>query len=160
MQDKEQKMIFTLTKELEGEELKQFLDICAKFCKKALLVIQPGLEFSEKAKIFLGKMEKYVIEDECKSEWPGTRLYGDKAEVRIYRLCPGSLDLIKTGVDKLYQWQQPDNPEDLCFLRDDNTPFFITIAHEHDSYLEITAKEKKKLDVWFPQILQITKKDE
>ncbi len=157
---KDIKIIFTLTKELKGEELGEFLDISAQFCTKILLVIMPGWVLNESARNLLERLNSYLIEQKICSEWPGTRLLTGSAEVRIFRLCENSLNMIKSHVNSLFQWQQPDAPEDLCLLREDDTPFFITIAHEEDSYLKLTEREIEKLKAVYPKLFDIAKKEE
>ncbi|PIE57119.1 MAG: hypothetical protein CSA34_00450, partial [Desulfobulbus propionicus] len=43
-------------------------------------------------------------------------------------------------VEGLYEWQQPKQLEDLCFLRQDGTTLLATISHENDDYLELTLE--------------------
>ncbi|MCL6592265.1 MAG: hypothetical protein K6U80_20260 [Firmicutes bacterium] len=60
--------------------------------------------------------------------------------------------IIKTYSKKISDWKQPKLPEDLCLLRDNGTPWLISIAHENDMYLEISIEEKEALINNIPDI--------
>jgi len=61
--------------------------------------------------------------------------------------------MLKTEAHGLYDWVQPNRPEDLCFLRSDETPWLATIAHEKDAYFELSGEEKQRLTKALPNIL-------
>jgi len=77
---------------------------------------------------------------------------GLMATIYRFRLCNESAQLLK-AVDSLYAWQHPEFPEDLCLLRPDGTPWLVTIAHEKDAFLELTAVERLKILSELPGIL-------
>jgi hypothetical protein len=151
---------FILTKELEGDELKEFLDIGGQFCSKALLVVRDQLPTNEAAKRLLDDLQPYILEKTSRSEWPGTKLFDSKPDIHVFRLCKNFVNLLTENVGSLYRLLQPDAPEDLCLLREDNTPFFVTIAHENASYLELTESEKERLMAAYPKIFEFAKKDD
>ena len=58
------------------------------------------------------------------------------------RLNRESAAVLKRAARGLYAWQSPDNPEDLCLLREDGSPWLVSIAAERLGYLELAPFEK------------------
>jgi hypothetical protein len=57
----------------------------------------------------------------------------------------------------LYEWRQPNYPEDLCLLRQDRSPWLVSIAHENDSYLCLSSgKEKEDIIINVPELGPLT----
>ena len=102
----------------------------------------PAMELAEKLKPFL-KQETIGL------EWPGTLLAepegGEGANIYQYRLIPESGQILKSVANGLYDWVRPELPEDLCLMRPGGSPWLVSIAHEKDSYLELTSEEKELL---------------
>ena len=59
-----------------------------------------------------------------------------------FSLTRGSVAVLKTAARALYAWQQPELPEDLCLLREDGSPWLVSIAAERLGYLELAPFEK------------------
>ena len=104
-------------------------------------------------------MKPFQIEIKRSSRWPGTELFGNKATIYSFQSLPELSKILKEAVNSLYSWVQPDLPEDLCFLRSDNTPLLITIAHENWSSLDITDREKEELEKVTPDLFALLKLD-
>lgn len=85
--------------------------------------------------------DPHLRERRMVSEWPGTQLIGHEAELRQYFVTPSLVAALAGAVDRLYAWQEPDFPEDLCLYRDDGSPWLATIAHESDAYLTLHDDE-------------------
>jgi hypothetical protein len=62
-----------------------------------------------------------------------------------YLLVPQSISVLKESVNSFYSWIQPAFPEDLCLLRQDNSPWLITTAHEVDCFFHISEVEYLQL---------------
>lgn len=113
---------------------------------KGLLVLREegGLEPSGQA--FLDQLQPFVLSRESRSEWPGTRLYENTAEVIEFRLTEESAALlVAVSSAGLLDWMQPELPEDLCLLRDDGDPFFVSITHEGSAALYLRNEELQEL---------------
>jgi hypothetical protein len=93
----------------------------------------------------LGALEPYVLARAKTDRWPGTELLGTEAERIDFRLEVGSAQILKSATDHLFGWEQPDLPEDLCLLREDGTPWLVTIAHEGDGTFLLTEEELRQL---------------
>ena len=92
------------------------------------------------------RLSEFLFAEKEACSWPGTQLHGSRrAIVSHYELNPDSAKILAEIADGLYQWQQPQLPEDLCILRQDGTPWLVSIAHESDAYLELTRDEKAQL---------------
>lgn len=70
----------------------------------------------------LEALEPWLMWKTESSEWPGTVLQGHTATVWRYHLTVETAAIIKNAVSGLYDWLQPDLPEDLRLLRADGSP--------------------------------------
>ncbi len=95
----------------------------------------------ENAKKTLESLDPWLLKQQDVSEWAGTKLHGGTARLLRYRLCADTVSLLSHSVAGLYEWVQPERPEDLALLFPDGTPWLTTIAHERDAYLTMTTDE-------------------
>ncbi|HUO58404.1 MAG TPA: hypothetical protein VMV05_09555, partial [bacterium] len=54
---------------------------------------------------------------------------------------------------------QPNYPEDLCLLTENEEPWFVSIAHAKDSYFSLPEEEKNTLIQSIPELGRILTKD-
>ena len=80
--------------------------------------------------------------------------------IYLFYLVPESAVILKNSANRLYQWQRPYLPDDLCFLRSDESPWLVTIAHENDSYLQADEEEMLQLKNEKPNVFSMLIKDE
>jgi len=106
-----------------------------------LLVIRKSLPLSTKGRNFLTAAEPYLVNVQPSSEWPGTQT-SDVADVYRYRLEDGFSAMLTESVEGLFEWRQPDRPEDLCLMRPSGQPWLVTVAHEREAWLGLTHNEK------------------
>jgi hypothetical protein len=102
-------------------------------------------QLSQKGKEVLNELASFLYKKEMKTEWPGTIIFGGKITINTYHYVPESILILKKSATRLYQWQMPDLPDDLCLLRSDGSAWLVTIAHESDSYFVLTEDEKLRL---------------
>jgi hypothetical protein len=143
-------MVFDIVAEPVDETYRQLLDKCREYSSTAILVIRDPDDLSVGASAFLERIQGWCISKEKRSEWPGTIMRNFLATVYTYRLDPGLLAEFQTVATRLYQWVQPELPEDPCFLRVDGGPVLVTIAHERDAYLVASQQEVDDLLVAIP----------
>lgn len=137
---------YTFVREPRGLIYRNLLDFSVDECSAALLVARSDVDLGPNAKVVMESLGPFLLSETESHMWPGTVLHGGAtALVMTYRLDHASVALLTEAADGLYDWIQPDLPEDLCLLRADDTPWMVTITHEKDSYLELTDKELHKL---------------
>ena len=76
---------------------------------------------------------QYKINEQKVTEWPGTRVLGDRHiyDMVMYRIEGISFEIMDVleRVDTLWKWDYPDYPMDICFYRN-GTAWFASSAHE------------------------------
>jgi hypothetical protein len=65
--------------------------------------------------------------------------------VATYQLTSEVVAALTTAATGLYDWQQPELPEDLCLLRDEDDPWLVSIAHEGDAFVSVDEVELEEL---------------
>jgi hypothetical protein len=146
------KNTYNLLIEPTGSKYSELLDYAITVCKFFLFVTDRDQNYlGPKGKRVLDELAPYLYRMELKSEWPGTILFGTEVPVYIYHFIPASIAILKKSATRLYQWQDPNLPDDLCLLRDDESPWLVTIAHENDSYFELTEDEMQQLVKIIPE---------
>jgi len=87
-------------------------------------------------------------------------LLEETADVLTFRLERAVVALLAEHASSLYDWRQPELPEDLCLLREDGDAALVTIAHEHDAYLILSPAELDRLEAEIPQVAATLIEDE
>ena len=156
------KYTYNLFVEPSGCNYKNLLDYALGDCKFFLLVTdRDNKQLSPRGKEVLNQLTPFLYKMEMRLEWPGTNLLGNAVPVYTYHFDQDSAEILKSSTEGLYQWQRPDLPDDLCLLRYDESPWLVTIAHEGDSYFELTVEEMDRLLKALPayaSIIQISGK--
>ena len=98
------------------------------------LVIIDSVILNDSGQKILDELQPYLIESIETSSWPGTILYNGKVRLFKYKVNNNSLGILST-IDNLFDWLQPNYPEDLTFYKEDK-PIFISISHEKDCWYE------------------------
>jgi len=81
----------------------------------------------------------YLFERKVVTEWPGTRLLIDEAELFVFHFNAETAFILSNYNDDLFCWEHPDLPEDLVFYKNEQ-PIFISITHEKDAYFQLDAE--------------------
>jgi len=147
-----ERRVYDIAEEPRGEVYHKLIDISLSFCDTGVLVVRDTIRLGETGAQVLEALRAFVRSQSRKSSWPGTVLEGNLATVYRFRLCEDSIRILKDCVDSLYDWQQPDLPEDLCLIRPDESPWLVSTAHEGDSYLDITPQEKDHIVAQLPAL--------
>lgn len=150
---KMKRAIYYLAKELRGNIYYSLINYAKNYCDTILLVIRNSVWIEPTVETILKQLEQFLKSKVSGSEWPGTRLfYGATATIYRYKLCPESAEILKGAADGLYNWVQPELPEDICLLRSDDSHWLVTISHEKESYLMLTPEEKDYLLKIIPEL--------
>ena len=146
-------MIYDIDFEVRNELWYKLLDISLFFCDKFLFVIHDDFKKSENLNLILKELDHFLIISEIKSNWPGTEILFKQVQVNTYIFNEITKVIIIKYSNSLFDWQQPDLPEDLCLINRNNKPWLINIAHEDDAYMDINEDEKEKLHYLIPELI-------
>lgn len=149
-------MLYDVSRNTTPAEYFCILDFCAKRASKFLLIVRDQLDLDASGQQTIDELEPFLLDKQRGTEWPGTQLLGHEATLFRYEAREGALDVLKRKTNSFYGWQQPNLPEDLCFLRERDEPLWITIAHEEDCYCKLLPDEKGELDRLIPGLLTPT----
>ena len=129
--------------EPHGSAYDLLLGFCAERSKTCSLVQRKP----DQAEHFLSLAQAHLVESRLTASWPGTELIGPIARIHVFALSAGMLELLSTRCRRLYGWLQPDLLEDLATFRQDGSVVLGSIAHEGESWLEITEEEARGLSI-------------
>ena len=135
---------YTIRSEPRGTAFEALLAYCAATGSYCSLVdrfprSKRGREAS--AQFFQGA-EPYLLGIDEVERWPGDGPYKGHAPHWKYRLEPGLLALLRARATGLYGFQGPRLPEDLAVHRADGSVLLGSVAHEHTSWMTLSAGEK------------------
>lgn len=146
------RVTYNLLDDVKGEVYAQLLQHALSCCDSFLLVIRHTIDVNESAQSLLKRLEPFLIKREELSEWPGTQLFDDTAQVSRFQLSPATESVLIEVAEGLFSWTQPELPEDLCLFREDGEPWLVTIAHEKDGYLVLSPDESAALTEAIPSL--------
>ncbi len=144
--------LYTILEEPKDAEYSRLLRTLSCFCKYALLVVRPTIPLSPYGREVLQALEQDIVIQEERQEWPGTRLVGGSAIVYLIRLTHSALETLCGKANRLYAWEQPHLPEDLCLMRNEAEPMLVSISHERDAYLFLSEGEWLALSSALPNL--------
>lgn len=144
-----------IVREPRGEVYKTLIDYTLGKFPAFLLVFRPeDLPLSDGGENIKKRLSYFAIKEENSFEWPGTRIFTDKAATVFYfKIEPDSVRILKEAAAGLYDWQQPNLLEDLCVIREDETPWMLSISHESDAYFHVSPEELIQIKENLPGII-------
>ncbi|MGL4877139.1 hypothetical protein [Paraclostridium dentum] len=128
---------------VEGRGYKEFIDLVTSLSDKFLLVERNDMSSSDNLINVLKKLESSLIDMKEQSEWPSAMLTESIAKVYYYKIDDNSKNVLKEEVDSLFSWEQPELPEDLCFINGDES-WISTSSHE--GYCDIISEDEDIID--------------
>lgn len=146
------KTTYNLKGSLSTNQYGKLLRFASKYCNSFLPVIRETVSLRQPAIVVLKDLEPFLLSQNDESQWYGTKLFNSIAKVQRYKLTSKSTAILEKLASNLFSRVQPDLPEDLCLIRDNEEPFPVTIAHEKDSYSVLFDKEKLLLETEIPDI--------
>jgi hypothetical protein len=126
---------YRLGLEPRGDAYKDLLRAALSTSNSGFLVVRDTNELAVSGIAILNGLRPFIIEERRGSRWPGTVLLEADATIYRFYLNADSLGRLERSADGLYDWLQPDRPEDLGFLRPNNTPWLFTSAHEPEGFI-------------------------
>src|SRR5262245_29605026 len=118
---------YTLRTEPVGAVYSRLLGSALRECQFALLVVRQDMELSTRGVQVVDLLTPFfyhVADVDC---WPGTQLFQSTARVHHFKFNQESLFVLQKFSTRLYEWIQPDLPEDLCLLRGPDEPWLVSI---------------------------------
>lgn len=136
-------MIYDIKNQESHYSYDDLLELARKYCKEFILVIRSDLSMKagENAEKILNELKPHLIYEDYSNSWPGTEILG-YAEINYYNLNTETIDILKKYSWGLLSWILPALPEDLCFFKDHNTPWLVSITHEREFYFVNPSKEE------------------
>jgi hypothetical protein len=130
-----------ILREPTGKSYRDLLSFALAHCGSFLLVVRHDLQLSLRGRSVLAELRPSLRREHDSREWPGTVLLRELGTVSEFDFNANTARVLERAAGSLYSWRQPHLPEDLCMLRSNGKPWLVTIAHERDGYLELTASE-------------------
>ncbi len=143
-----------ILKNLEGEDYHQLLDLAFDVCDCFYFVVRKetlGFDIEnyeeelleDKGLELIDELEPYLIEIKEQTEWPLTTLLSAfPASIYYYKAGLESKKIMKKLSHSNKEWMQPQLPEDLGFLKN-NEVWFASCTHEGD-FVVITDSLNEK----------------
>jgi hypothetical protein len=153
-------MIYVLKNEPSPGAFCDLLDYGVDQCAYAVMVIRPLSRMTPRGEEVLKILEPYLIEKKVSNQRPGTSNLAENALVQKYKYGVPFSGLIRKLNDRLYGWLQPNFPEDICLLRENQEPWFVSAAHKKDSFFSLAEGELSGLIRKVPEMGRILKKDD
>ncbi len=129
---------------------KDILKHALEHCSYCLYVVQDFELVNSNALKIINKMRMKLAKQYKDSKWPGTELLDTQVDIFIHIFDYDTCEMLTGFASGFPAWQHPDLPEDLCLLREDMSPYFISIAHERDFYFLLQDNEFELLKHRFP----------
>lgn len=138
-------VLFEVLSPISREELHSLISFALEKGGFACLVVRTNQALSPAGDHLLSALEDYIASDSLKSSWPGTMLLEEKARVLTIRLAPESARLLETAIGPLSRPLEAGFPEDLGFLDSSGRPWFASISHEGQAFVEMNPWELAQL---------------
>ncbi len=144
--------LYSFHEEPRGGVYRELIGYGARVCTAVLLVVRPGMQLEPTGVALIERLRPHLRMREERASWPGTTLHSGTGAVLVHSLTADVVQMLLDASGCLFAWQQPGLPEDLCLLRENETPWLTTIAHEYDGYLDISEIERARLLVAIPEL--------
>lgn len=131
----------------KGEAYKRLIDFVVERTEQFVLSeMDPATENRKRYVELMRKLEPFLIE-QCTMEQMQRKSGSNYSEgtYYIYRCCKDAGCVLKEAANGLYDWLQPNMPEDLCFWDANGADYLYTIAHEEMCGIRMNEEEAIQL---------------
>lgn len=139
---------YNVLREPRADVFRALVDAATGSCDRFLWVLS-GMALKKCARVLLVRLEPFLIGCEDVAEYPGTVLMSGTITTCTYRLDRESGSILRGAADGLYEWVEPDLPQDLCFLWGPE-PWLINMASDEEAVLHASEAEVAKLRAAIP----------
>jgi hypothetical protein len=88
-------------------------------------------------------LSPYLARSEASVETPGSRSLSP-VTLNVYDVHKGSVEVLAVCTEHLFDWQEPQLPNDLFFLVE-GRPLFTTLASDREAYFSISEDQHASL---------------
>lgn len=152
---------FELVREPRGEVLDRLIAEAVGVCDRFTVVLS-GMVLGDRAELVIERLKPFLVGCEKTSETPGSiMLPADAITLCTYRLDADSAKVIREAARRLYDWVEPDLPQELCLLRQ-TEPWLINLAADRAAFLVTSPAEAERLRAAIPglQLRQVRADEE
>ena len=144
---------FSFATEPKGESYSDLLVFAMNHASTFQLVLRQDEPLGKFGRDLLHKLAPFLLNDAQVSEWQGTKLLdGGFANLLTYKVDPTAIQALNEHSQALYEWVHPKLPEDLIFLRSDQSLLLLTISHEKEADLVLLPSEVSDFRATCPDI--------
>jgi hypothetical protein len=129
---------------LEGEIYRRTLLAFAGLADRLQLVLRPDLGLGPDGADILQRLRGNLLRTTKASEWPGTILLEDEAEIFEYKYDPEVAVVLGEAASSFQEWVQPHLPEDPSLWISDR-PALFCVSHEGYVGLDLRQEERQRL---------------
>ena len=108
--------------------------------------------YNAELRAFLNVLRPWQVASEKTKVWPGPEIDGEFAEFITCRVSGHFAKVLLPFAPKFVNCRLREAPEDLCFLRKDGSPLFVSISHEGDGYFDVDGVELEALGAEEPAL--------
>lgn len=145
--------VLNLRYDVSGEDLAEVIAFASSVAEYIGIIVGDG-PVSPATRSLLDGLAPHLVETGQVNQWPGTTLTGSRTATRYLFRGDGRVAelLIRHGAS-IDAWQAPTLPEDIHFLRADESVVFASVTHDADAWLEVTDSEMADLHRQSPGLL-------
>ena len=138
---------YALVASSSGADYRRFLRVVENFASIAGFVHENPRRPPSSIDV-MNAAEPYFLRVEFVLEYPGA-IGTTPVPQYLYKYGPDFIELLEEFSDGLFDWLQPDLPEDFHLLRDDESTVLGTASSEDHAYLRLTDAEVERwLALW------------
>jgi hypothetical protein len=141
---------FEIVREPRGRAFKDLIAHSLTSCDEFLIALTHR-QLSDHAQDTLKELNQYLITCEEVTEYPAGVLPWGTIQVCRYLLSPGSAQVLQNAATGLYDWVEPDLPNDLCLMRG-RDPWLITMASDRLAVIISESSDIALLKARIPSI--------
>jgi hypothetical protein len=146
--------VFTFVRTPEDDLLDDLLAAALQHCNRLGLMMQPRSHFVSTATSVIEAFGTSLVSREEVDAWPGSQLHdGSKATRLTYAWNVKTATIFRSTARSLYDWINPDLPEDPHLLRADGSLWMGSTSIEHDAWLELRPAEHLSLESDHPLLM-------
>ncbi len=158
---------YEILPELRFDLYQKVLDFaCAGACALGALAVPNDGADNHNVEEILGSLKPFmVVEEHDQLYWPANPHRGHvplpgqvTASVYYFTLNADTVALLKDEVDRLYDWESEWRPEDLSLLREDKSPWLVSISHERMAWFHLTEIEHANLLAAIPEMAELIRR--